>query len=420
MCPAAVGADVTLIQAAVAKLQPGHHITGHERMYFSDGYPVDDVTLCEKDDVIWFAFAGEAWKPSSSRCMSPPPSPPSPDAQQPPPRPQRRVSIEERVSVEQPSLDHRISVAHAECSQTHGVEDEDVEEMGEPSYETRDAKQKAAASHDSMGVISALLAGFNVNILTEVSVCHDYFDYEVDEGRPCTGQEGTFICFVALCAGLSTLVMLETALEYTLVMRELHQGAKSSWKLLHRLKHYRRFAEAAFVLALLSFLLATAMLLHIRFYIVMPVGALASISIVGACSVAAVVLMIMMKITNYMHNADIDKLRRRYERSQTAEAAPAMRKSKRRRSMSGFQSLLLAPARVSSASLIGCSSQRRSVAESEAAADLAHGTTDKAPPAGLGQARADGTAPSATSRRAWGWRSTAPVGPSKMASTNQL
>ena len=77
------------------------------------------------------------------------------------------------------------------------------------------AKNKAESTHETMGLVSAVVAGFEVTALVEVELCKD------DE---CTGVEDAFIGLASTVIGLSTFILVEGALEYGFVVRELHYG----------------------------------------------------------------------------------------------------------------------------------------------------------------------------------------------------
>ena len=82
------------------------------------------------------------------------------------------------------------------------------------------AKNKAESTHETMGLVSAVVAGFEVTALVEVELCKD------DE---CTGVEDAFIGLASTVIGLSTFILVEGALEYGFVVRELHYGHESAW-----------------------------------------------------------------------------------------------------------------------------------------------------------------------------------------------
>ena len=132
-----------------------------------------------------------------------------------------------------------------------------------------DARDKAVSSHETMGLVSALLAGFELQALTEVSICNDF---DEDGDKDCTGFESAFIISASYCVGLSTLVVLETSFEYMFVMRELHHGRESAWNLIAAFTPFRRAAEIFFTLEILCFLLSTGFMLQVRFANMLPGG----------------------------------------------------------------------------------------------------------------------------------------------------
>ena len=106
------------------------------------------------------------------------------------------------------------------------------------------ARDKATASHETMGLVSALLAGFELAALVEVDMCNDSF------AEDCTGAESGFVVCASYCVGLSTIVVLETSFEYMFVMRELHHGNASAWELINAFRFCRRIAETFFAVRL--------------------------------------------------------------------------------------------------------------------------------------------------------------------------
>ena len=75
-----------LVTKAAAKLEVplAASDVGRVRLYFSDGDDIDEVSLLEKDDTVFLAFDGGAWREaseelavsSSSAVPEPPPPPP--------------------------------------------------------------------------------------------------------------------------------------------------------------------------------------------------------------------------------------------------------------------------------------------------------------------------------------------------------
>jgi len=134
-----------------------------------------------------------------------------------------------------------------------------------------DARDKAVSSHETMGLVSALLAGFELQALVEVELCDD----------ACTGAESAFIVCSSYCVGLSMIVVLETSFEYMFVMRELHHGHASAWNLIRHFRYCRRIAEAAFALVILMFLISTGLMVHVRFARSLVVGTIFSHVLLG-------------------------------------------------------------------------------------------------------------------------------------------
>ena len=146
-----------------------------------------------------------------------------------------------------------------------------------------------------MGLVSAVVAGFEVTALVEVNVCGQ------GEDHPCSGSEEGFIFFASLVIGLSTFVIVEAALEYGFVMRELHYGHRAAWALLVRLQKFRKMAEVAFVCNLLCFLLATSFMLHVRFAETQAKGAYIGITIMGVSLAMTMVTVFGMQYEKYLH-----------------------------------------------------------------------------------------------------------------------
>ena len=161
------------------------------------------------------------------------------------------------------------------------------------------AKNKAESTHETMGLVSAVVAGFEVTALVEVELCKD------DE---CTGVEDAFIGLASTVIGLSTFILVEGALEYGFVVRELHYGHESAWGMIEKLKPFRKTAEVVFIINLMLFLLATIMLLHVRFaatdqWVGATIGTMmVSLSLVG--TMATVLLMQMVKIRHIHDNRE--------------------------------------------------------------------------------------------------------------------
>ena len=163
-----------------------------------------------------------------------------------------------------------------------------------------DARDKAVASHETMGLVSvravasltsvlprpftcarvltvrwhpalcqALLAGFELAALVEVDTCV--------ETTECSAAESLFVITASFCVGLSTIVVLETSFEYMFVMRELHHGAASAWNLISHFRFCRRAAEIAFALEIMVFLVSTGFMVYVRFAKTLPIGTTVSI-----------------------------------------------------------------------------------------------------------------------------------------------
>ena len=122
----------------------------------------------------------------------------------------------------------------------------------EPYMITNEDVTAKVSAQASLGVVSALLAGFSQTALVEIEV------------TPAIASK-CLIFTASVTLGLSTLVMLESTLEYMFVMRELSHGTFCAWSLMEALSLPRRIAEACFVIALLNSIISTACMLHIRF-----------------------------------------------------------------------------------------------------------------------------------------------------------
>jgi len=83
------------------------------------------------------------------------------------------------VSVERPQFTRQRSRAI-------GAEDDNDEHGWDLSYTREDARDKADSTHSTMGLVSALLAGFQLQALVEVNTC-------ADDDTTCTGAEAGFV-----------------------------------------------------------------------------------------------------------------------------------------------------------------------------------------------------------------------------------
>ena len=132
-----------------------------------------------------------------------------------------------------------------------------MRERSDTLYLRENARTKATSTHETMGLVSAIIAGFDVTALVEVDLC--------GQGQqPCTGAEDGFIACASLVIGLSMFIVIEAALEYGFVLRELHYGHEAVWELMNKLRKYRKLAESAFVINLLMFLISTIFMLIVR------------------------------------------------------------------------------------------------------------------------------------------------------------
>jgi hypothetical protein len=161
------------------------------------------------------------------------------------------------------------------------------------------ARNKVTSTHETMGLVSALVAGFMVTALVEVEICGQGGVSTM--GSTCSGTEDAFIFFASLVIGLSTFVLVEAALEYGFVMRELHFGHDHAWKLIEALKTFRKVAEWFFVMNLLCFLLATALLLHVRFSVTQSVGATLGIIVISVSLLVVMCTVLSMQYVKFMH-----------------------------------------------------------------------------------------------------------------------
>ena len=156
-----------------------------------------------------------------------------------------------------------------------------------------DARDKAVASHETMGLVSALLAGFELQALVEVDTCQ--------VAEECSNAEGLFVGTAAFCVGLSTIVVLETSFEYMFVMRELHHGSRSAWNLLEQFRFCRRAAEASFALEIIIFLMSTGLMVHVRFAKTLPIGAGMALMLLTCCFLAILGMVWAMQKAKMQH-----------------------------------------------------------------------------------------------------------------------
>ena len=161
------------------------------------------------------------------------------------------------------------------------------------TYNKDDARDKAYASHETMGLVSALMAGFELQSLTEVDICSD--------SSECTSVESCFIVAASFCVGLSTVVVLETSFEYMLVLRELHHGAPSAWNLIQQFRYARRVAELAFSLDIIMFLVSTGLMVYVRFSKTLPVGTAVSIILLSLMAFTIFVIVALMQYAKVVH-----------------------------------------------------------------------------------------------------------------------
>lgn len=161
------------------------------------------------------------------------------------------------------------------------------------SWTKDDARDKAISSHETMGLVSALLAGFELQCLTEVEICSDPSE--------CTGMESAFVITASYCVGLAMLVVLETSFEYMFVMRELHHGHESAWNLIRAFAPYRRAAELTFSLEIFFFLLSTGLMVHVRFGRALAGGTFLAQLLLGVNVVLIFVLMSCMQRAKLRH-----------------------------------------------------------------------------------------------------------------------
>ena len=158
-----------------------------------------------------------------------------------------------------------------------------------------DARDKAVASHETMGLVSALMAGFELQALVEID-----FDASECGGGRCN-DEGLFVAAAAFCVGLSTLVVLETSFEYMFVMRELHHGAASAWNLIRQFRFCRRIAEIAFVVQIALFLISTALMVRVRFLQQLPLGTTTALICLGINGIGIMVVVGMLQAAKTRH-----------------------------------------------------------------------------------------------------------------------
>ena len=200
--------------------------------------------------------------------------------------------------------------------------DEGFDEHGyDITYTREDAKSKAESTHSTMGLVSALLAGFELQALVEVDMCV--------LPEECTGMEGAFVLSACACVCLSTVVVFETSFEYAATMRELHHGNQSAWKLIKRFAPYRRIAEYCFALDLAMFILSTAMMVHVRFASLTGSHAVATTAHVFLSLTAALIFVMIafMQRVKVTHGQGAKKMREKARQEKERRKLAAERAS---------------------------------------------------------------------------------------------
>ena len=180
-----------------------------------------------------------------------------------------------------------------------------------------------------MGLVSALLAGFELAALVEVDL-----DDGCNERGGCTA-EGGFVVAASYCVGLSTIVVLETSFEYMFIMRELHHGNKSAWALLEAFKYCRRTAEVLFALEIIMFLISTALLVHVRFARLLPASSVFAQVLIVINFMIIFVVVAMLQQAKRVHGVGRklkreerkERMRRRREEQERGGCAPHKRRS---------------------------------------------------------------------------------------------
>ena len=229
--------------------------------------------------------------------------------------------------VDSPTLRQRSVSAVGRCRRGSSAEEfnpsavDVAEEEGWIYTKTKDdARDKAVSSHETMGLVSALLAGFELGALVEVNIC--------TELEQCTGFESAFVVTATLCVGLSMLVVLETAFEYMFVMRELHHGRESAWNLIAVFAPFRRAAEVTFALEIFFFLLSTGFMVHVRFARALTGGTYIAHFVLGVMFVLIIILVTLMQRAK-VHHGEGKKIKRREadERRRARREVAATRKA---------------------------------------------------------------------------------------------
>ena len=130
-----------------------------------------------------------------------------------------------------------------------------------------------------------------------------------------------------LCVCLSTIVVFETSVEYMLVMRELHHGHQSAWKLIKLFTPYRRVAEYCFAFDLPVFILSCAMMVHVRFATLTQSTTIATVAeVLLACTLALLLgMMMLMQRVKHVHGEGKKKEReKKRQREEQRKAAAAL------------------------------------------------------------------------------------------------
>ena len=145
-----------------------------------------------------------------------------------------------------------------------------------------------AVSQASMGVMSALLAGFSLSLIGSVNITQTY-------------TSEAFVICGATSLGSSMIVVLEATLEYMFVTRELRRGPDSAWSLMKRLTPYRRLSETAFTVSILLYLVTCGLMVHERFSRILPISSLISEIIIFVIFIVIIFIMIGMERTKKRH-----------------------------------------------------------------------------------------------------------------------
>ena len=160
---------------------------------------------------------------------------------------------------------------------------------GESTHEDVSSK---VATQASMGMISALLAGFSLTALVEVSV-----------GEP-LAVSSLFLIASTLTLGTSTFVLLESTVEYMFVMRELHHGVLSALQLQDRLRGPRRVAEMGFVISVLCSLISCGCMVYIRFHDDLEPATVVSMLLLMATLVGSLTILAAMQYIKKGHQIE--------------------------------------------------------------------------------------------------------------------